>query len=184
MPRPKTVKYPNLVLRMVFDNHIHNTDCSKIRGWLSQTDDTSLSHSMESQGGKYVGVQIHSQTDDEQLANEIRGDIGPMYAVDLIWESDGRNNLRECQRGVAALTDLNRKLDALQEKSGKPASFGAWVQRVCGAIGLDKVNIPGEGKFLSPERAAYLIDVQIKKWAELAKERGYEQLRKNLREFG
>ncbi len=72
---------------------------------------------------------------------------------------------------MAALAVLERKMDEANELYGRPASFGAWVQRVATAIGLDRVKLPTKEYNVSPSDAARLIDQQVREWQVYARKR-------------
>lgn len=69
-----------------------------------------------------------------------RGDRG-MYAWQFAIGCYDRIDLSEARRAVRLLTPIDRKMDKMTATEGNAASFGAWCNRVCRAIGVKHVFI-------------------------------------------
>lgn len=167
MARKNGVRFPGLVLTIGFDRPSGSDGFAHVRGWITRDDGRLLYSSDEEMGGKFKGVMFSAQADNDSFAQENRPN--PLYGYKVEWKGDDKG-LSELKRGVVALTEIERKMDKAYEQFGPPASFGAWVQRLAGAIGLDQVRIPDRG-YRSPQEAAYAIDAQVQEWRRLARER-------------
>lgn len=166
----KTAKFPLLVLRLSFEGPKNREGYCHIKGWIDRTDERMLYPSEKSVGGAFCGVRITSQTDFDRLSEGlVGGGFYPMYAVGLEWDRNSGHGLTELKYGVVALSEIDRKMDKATAEFGPPASFGAWVQRVCGAIGLDKVKMPHHNYDQSPSDAAWRIDSLIRDWVKTAR---------------
>lgn len=159
----RNVKYPHLVLKIGYDQPSGRDWYCHVRGWLDRADNNSFYSSDE--GGLFKGVRFKSQSDNDSL----RRRPDPMYGYRPEFEGENAG-LSELQRGVKALTKIEKALEKIHEQSGPPASFGAWVQRFATAIGIDKVQLPGRSHPISPADAASSIDRQIEEWVDRAKE--------------
>lgn len=70
--------------------------------------------------------------------------------------------LRELKDGVKCIESVQKKMGKMDEKYGPPASFGAWVQRVATALGVDAVKVNGE--YVRVMQTAWRIDLIIEEW--------------------
>lgn len=156
------VKYPHLVLKIGYDQPSGRDWYCHIRGWLDREDNRLFYSSDE--GGVFQGIFFNAQSDNESLVRRSE----PMYGYRPEFKGQDKG-LSELERGVKALRMIDKTLDKIYEQSGPPASFGAWVQRLATALGIDKVQLPDRSYPISPSDAARAIDRQIEEWVDRAK---------------
>ena len=166
MAREKKAKYSNLAMVVSFEGPRGTEGYTHIKGWISTVDSSYLD--LYSDGGKFKGVEFTSQADYRSLREKDQ----PLYSFGVQFNGDNKQ-LRELSRGVKVLTEIERKLNLIEDKYGPPASFGAWVQRLCEVIGLDKVRLANKECFIDPVIAASIIDGQVAFWKEATKENSY-----------
>lgn len=162
----RKVKFPHLILNVWFENPSGREGFCFVNGWLELDGNRSLYSSDVAEGGKYRGVFFRVQGDYDSLAATNRG---PLYSHPRLEFKGDHQGLSELKKGVTALADLDRKMDAAYARFGAPASFGAWVQRVCFAIGLGSVSVVGKESILEPTSAAFAIDSRIEEWRASAR---------------
>jgi hypothetical protein len=127
--------------------------------------------------GRFAHLNFSAQADYSSLGTE-RAGREPVYGYRIEWEGSNKG-LCELKRGVKALAILTAKCDHQTALYGHPATFGAWVQRVCAAIGLDKVKFYDRDYPVSSSDAAWKIDRKIEDWKEKAKARMNPQPQEN-----
>lgn len=170
----KTARYPNLVLAIGYDAPSGSEGYAHVRGWITAESGRGLYGS--DPGGKFRSVVFNAQTDRDHLIRQ-EGLAGTMYGYEVEWKGEGRG-LGDMKAGVVALTEIGRKMDKAEADLGPAASFGAWVQRVAFAIGIDKVQLPNPNHnrldesptlIRTPNQAAYSIDARIRDWRDTAR---------------
>lgn len=166
--KPKTVRFPELILDVDYEKPSGEEGYGHVRASIKTESGDKLWSHEEDRGGKFNGVKITSQTDYNHLCED-----GPttatMYGYAVEWETGRHTDLTELLRGVDALSEIEKKLSKISKDYGYPASFGAWIQRVCAAIGLNRVRIPNREFAMTPDIAAYSIDNTIHEWRESAR---------------
>jgi hypothetical protein len=167
MAKPiKTARFPRLMLRILIEKPGSvSWEFAHIKGWIDSTDHSLLYPVRKAEGEHFCGVCFNAQTDRDFLARQ----DDPMYSYCPEWKYE-KANLRSLKYGVAALTEIERKLATYTERFGEPASFGAWVQRLAEAIGLDKIKV-SDGSPETPAEAAHRIDGIISGWQQTERAR-------------
>jgi hypothetical protein len=163
-----TARFPELVLRISWEGP-HHGGYFHIEGCIARQDGNLMYAHQE--GGRFRGVRFRAQTGWEELTQP--GRTMPMYGFEPDWY-DGYSsglNLDECKAGVVALTEIDRKLEAVRKTAGPVASFGAWVQRLAVAIGVGSVKLPNREWNDEPDTAGRIIDQQIAEWQTQARQR-------------
>ena len=90
----------------------------------------------EDEGREFAGVHLGSQTDTKHL----RANGPHLYAVNLEFSGNDAG-LEELRRGVKALAKIQRRLDALEKKDGRPGSIGLICLRLARALGTETIAI-------------------------------------------
>ncbi len=168
LPKSRKKTVDDLILRIRYDNQLTTElEVAYIHGTIGTINGKHLMYEPSKGVGKYRGVKIFSWADKERLANpEISS---PMRCLPLEWEAN-HHTLEECKVAVSTLTMLEKKMEGFAEDFGGPATtFGHWVERVCRAIGLDKVQIARHEGLMSPGKASGIIDAKIEAWQKWAR---------------
>lgn len=167
--KDKVARFPDLVLRVSYSGPEHG-GYFHIRGRIENREGRTLYGHEE--GGKFRGVTFNGQTDYESLARvKAHHPETPMYGHEVEWEAHHHYNLACMKAGAVALGEIERKMEAIEKEAGRPASFGAWVQRIAVAVGVGGIKLPDKEWAVDPEAGGRQIDYQIAEWEQKARER-------------
>jgi len=175
---PKTTKTNNKLT--VYVNVDGRGEYKTITCWLMTTTDGEHlcgHHNPEGLGE----VSLYGQTDLRRLADPSNTPEIIMYACGLNFAAGTSVGLGEYElrKGLKIVAKLNARLKRLEEQCGRPASFGARVQRFATVTGAATITMERsrESKQLSgcqnrtveASSGAWMVDEVITKWTDAAR---------------
>lgn len=120
------------------------------------------------QGGLHLDhLRVTSQGNDSDGARR------RLYGWEVEYRDVYTVDRREAARMHKTLTAVERKLDALNDRYGRPATFGAYLLRVAAALGATRIVLPKreresydrcEPRVLELGEAAYRVDQLVEEW--------------------
>lgn len=120
------------------------------------------------------GLDLH------QLMVNSQGDNGSSERHLYGWEVEYRDlfsiDLRKAQQMAKTLATIEKRIDALNEKYGRPGTFGTYLLRVADAIGATRIVWPQgverssyserEHRIMSLYNGSSYVDGQVREWVK------------------